>query len=216
MHTLIRLSSVLLVTVGVAACTPLAGNPTTGTGAVTSSSAAPLLDEKQTAAVVLDALMAKDMVALGKVTRPGKGIRWTASTHVRLTDDDAGGPADRLIYKDQLVAAYEDDQPLVWGIEDGSGAPITLSFKQYLAKYVTDHDYRQAPDVRWNHVMDRGSSIDNAATVFPDSQIVEYHFPGFNDQYGGMDWVSLRLVLQQHPASKQWFVVAVIHDHWTP
>jgi len=27
--------------------------------------------------------------------------------------------------------------------------------------------------------------------------VVEYHFPGIDPQYGGLDWRSLRLVFQQ-------------------
>lgn len=184
--------------------------------AAASSSSAPVLDEKQTAAAALDALMRKDIAAFAAFMHPTNGVRFTASTHVRTAADAYGTPADQRLFADTVAAAYTSQQSRVWGIEDGSGNPIDLTAEQYFDKYVWDHDYRAAPDVRWNHVQDRGSTIDNAAAVYPGAQIVEYHFPGFEPQYGGMDWSSLRLVLQQDAATKRWHVAGVIHDHWTP
>jgi len=42
---------------------------------------------------------------------------------------------------------------------------------------------------------------------------VEYHFPGIDPQYGGLDWRSLRLVFQQ--SGGEWYLVGIIHDQWT-
>jgi hypothetical protein len=42
---------------------------------------------------------------------------------------------------------------------------------------------------------------------------VEYHFSGFVEDYGGMDWVSLRLVFIEEEGS--WFLVGIVHDQWT-
>jgi hypothetical protein len=42
---------------------------------------------------------------------------------------------------------------------------------------------------------------------------VEYYFPGFEAQYEGMDWKSLRLVFEQHQGS--WKLVGIIHNEWT-
>jgi hypothetical protein len=44
--------------------------------------------------------------------------------------------------------------------------------------------------------------------------IVEYYFPGFDPQYGGMDWRSLKLVFSQ--ADGSWNLAGIIHDEWTP
>lgn len=184
-------------------------------GSSSSSSTGTVIDEKQTATLVLDALMTKDMNALIPLVDPKKGVRFTPETHVRLTAQDAGGPADRVVYADQLLSESGSTKKETWGVADGSGEPIELTFEQYLSKYVADHDYRNAKDVRWNHVMDRGSSVDNAMQAYPDAQIVEYHFPGFDAQYGGLDWTSLRLVLQKN-ADGHWYLIGVIHDHWTP
>jgi hypothetical protein len=60
----------------------------------------------------------------------------------------------------------------------------------------------------------KGNSVDNAAQVYPDARIVEYHVPGRNPDYGGMDWRSLRLVFEEGEGGR-WLLVAVIHDEWT-
>lgn len=209
-----RLSPTLLValscTAFAVACVPKTGDSTSS-----SSSSVAVLDEKQTAAAVLDALMEEDMDALAGHMDQKKGTRFTASTYVRTQTDAYGTPADRILYADTIADMFTSAESKVWGIEDGSGEPIDLTVAQYFDKYVKDQDYRKAPETRWNHAQDRGNTIDNAATVYPGAQIVEYHFPGFDPQYGGMDWVSLRLVLQQDGA-KKWNLVGVIHDHWTP
>lgn len=181
----------------------------------TSSSSGPVVNEKQTASLVLDALMEKDMTALSPLMHAKKGTRFTASTHVRTQADDYT-PADVILFADAIEDDFASDKSRTWGIEDGSGNPIDLTVAQYVDKYVADHDFRTATDVRWNHVQDRGNTIDNAASAYPNAQIVEYHFPGFDPQYGGMDWASLRLVLEQDATTKAWSLVGVIHDHWTP
>ncbi len=42
---------------------------------------------------------------------------------------------------------------------------------------------------------------------------IEYHFSGFEEEYGGMDWVSLRLVFVQEGG--QWYLVGLVNDRWT-
>jgi hypothetical protein len=59
-----------------------------------------------------------------------------------------------------------------------------------------------------------GNSIDNSSEFYPEAKIVEYYFSGFDPQYGGMDWRSLRLVFSE--LNDTWYLVGVIHDEWTP
>ncbi len=58
-----------------------------------------------------------------------------------------------------------------------------------------------------------GNSIDNSQEYYPGAMVVEYHFPGFDPQYGGLDWASLRLVFQEFEG--RWVLVGIIHDEWT-
>jgi hypothetical protein len=43
--------------------------------------------------------------------------------------------------------------------------------------------------------------------------MIEYYFPGFDPQYGGLDWRSIRLVFVQH--GMDWYLTAIIHGEWT-
>jgi hypothetical protein len=42
---------------------------------------------------------------------------------------------------------------------------------------------------------------------------IEYYFSGFDPQYGGMDWRSLRLVFIKD--SNNWYLAAIVHGEWT-
>ena len=44
-------------------------------------------------------------------------------------------------------------------------------------------------------------------------KFVEYHDPGEDPQYEGMDWRSLRLVMV--PDGEDWRLVGVVHAEWT-
>ncbi|HYF94322.1 MAG TPA: hypothetical protein VD969_19050 [Symbiobacteriaceae bacterium] len=54
---------------------------------------------------------------------------------------------------------------------------------------------------------------DNWRAAYPDGFMVEFHFPGFEAKYGGMDWRSLRLVYER--LGNAWFLVGIIHGQWT-
>ncbi len=89
-----------------------------------------------------------------------------------------------------------------------------MSFLDYYSKFIYDEDFANAPQVAMNHRLSTGNSIDNSTEFYPGSMIVEYYFPGFDPQYGGMDWRSLRLVFSEYNST--WYLVGIIHDEWTP
>jgi hypothetical protein len=64
-----------------------------------------------------------------------------------------------------------------------------MTFNDYFARFVYDQDYAAADEV------------------------IEFHFTGFDPQFEGMDWKSLRIVLVKK--EDQWFVAGIIHDEWT-
>jgi hypothetical protein len=78
---------------------------------------------------------------------------------------------------------------------------------------VYDVDLAQPEEVGFGEVIGKGNTINNIAEVWPDAVTVEYHFSGFDPQYGGMDWRSLRLVFE--PEEGAWRLVGIVHDEWT-
>ena len=155
---------------------------------------------------VVQALQSQDMALVSAYVHPVQGVRFSPYAYVKDTDlvfspaQAADLPADSSIYS--------------WGNYAGTGEPIILGFPDYYAKFIYDVDYANAPQVSLNHRLSGGNSIDNAAEFYPGSMIVEYYFPGFDPQYGGMDWRSLKLVFSQ--ADGSWDLVGIIHDEWTP
>jgi hypothetical protein len=91
---------------------------------------------------------------------------------------------------------------------------IDLTFADYFADFVYDVDFASAPQIAVNQRLGPGNTIDNSAEVYPGDMIVEYHFPGFDPQYDGMDWRSLRLVFKY--CQGNYDLVGIIHDEWTP
>ena len=53
----------------------------------------------------------------------------------------------------------------------------------------------------------------NHDEVYPLAATIEYHFSGFDARFEGMDWRSVRLVLEQENGT--WYLVGLIHDEWT-
>ena len=88
---------------------------------------------------VLAALKESDYEALAALVHPEKGVTLTPYSTVEPS-------CDRNLLPAQLVLLPEDDIPYVWGIEDGTGAPIELTGREYFERYVFNADYTAAPE----------------------------------------------------------------------
>ena len=158
------------------------------------------------AAQVILLLKNQDMAGLAEVVHRNIGVRFSPYAYVQ--------PDDRIFLKDQVAALMSDQTVYHWGMYAGSGAPIDLTFADYFADFVYDVDFASAPQIAVNQRLGMGNSIDNSHEVYPGNMIVEYYIPGFDPQYGGMDWRSLRLVFKYCQGSYD--LVGIIHDEWTP
>jgi len=101
----------------------------------------------------------------------------------------------------------------VWGAYDGTGDPINLTFEGYYNKFIYDVDFANAKIIGNNTVVGHGNSLINISEVYPGAVFIEYHFPGFDPQYNGMDWRSLRLIFEEKDGA--WYIVGIVHDQWT-
>ena len=68
-------------------------------------------------------------------------------------------------------------------------------------------------EVGFDQTVGQGNTINNIIEVYPEAVVVEYHFEGFDPQYAGMDWRSLRLVFEESGGT--WYLVGIVHDEWT-
>jgi hypothetical protein len=155
---------------------------------------------------VIQILKNQDMFSLSSFVHPGDGVRFSPYAYVQDTD--------QVFSAGKVARIMADSSVYKWGHYAGSGEPIQMSFPEYYSKFIYDVDFANAPQVSLNHRLSTGNSTDNSAEFYPGAMIVEYYFPGFDPQYGGMDWRSLRLVFSQ--VDSTWYLVGIIHDEWTP
>jgi hypothetical protein len=164
------------------------------------------------AAQAILALRDQDIPELAGLVHPVKGITFSPYAYVRPLQG-ALGEADLVFSRDQLLGLWTDPTVYRWGRYDGSGEPIDLTFEQYYQRFVYDVDFAQPDVVGFNDMVGQGNTPNNIADVYPLAQTVEYHFEGFDPQYAGMDWRSLRLVLEEYEGD--WYLVGIVHDQWT-
>lgn len=112
-----------------------------------------------------------------------------------------------------FMEAINKNWVLTWGNLDGTGAPIKLTVKNYLNKFVYNADYLDAEAVGFDEVIKKGNSLLNLETLYPKHHFIDYHFSGFEQKNQGMDWTSLKLVFEKQQG--EYFLVAVVHDQWT-
>jgi hypothetical protein len=155
---------------------------------------------------VLLALKNRDMQKLSSFVHPTRGVRFSPYASVDLKKD--------LVFSTQKISnLLHDKQSYHWGAFDGSGEPIQLSFEEYYKKFIYDADFINAVTIANNYRAGNGNSIDNIKQAYPNAVFIEYHFPGFDKQYSGIDWKSLRLVFEKK--NDIWYLIGIVHDQWT-
>ena len=160
----------------------------------------------ETALAAVELIKTSDYDQLAQMVHPVDGVYFTPYSNVDLT-------ANMHFTSEQLANFATDETAYIWGYTDGEGAPIKLTPKQYFEKYVFDEDFTTAPVIGRNLIIKSGNSIENVQETFPDCQFVEFHFPGFEEQYAGMDWSTLRIVFREYEGTFK--IVAIIHAQWT-
>jgi hypothetical protein len=157
-------------------------------------------------AEVIKALKDRDMEKLSKLAHPEKGVRFSPYGYVDAEKN--------LVFAASDVSGLLSDSTIyTWGSYDGTGDPIELTFEDYYKRFIYDVDFANAQHIGYNEILGKGNTLENSAEVYKDSIIVEYHFSGFDPQYEGMDWRSLRIVFEK--AENTWYLVGIIHDEWT-
>lgn len=154
---------------------------------------------------VISMLKEKDFASLANMAHPKLGVRFSPYENVKA--DEVSGDVT-INSKDLGLISFEKGE-FVWGAYDGSGEEIKLSLDDYYQEFIYDHDYANAPEISYNESVGKGNLIDNVDEVYPNAITVEYHFPGFDEKLGGMDWASLVLVFQD------WHLVGIVHKGWT-
>jgi hypothetical protein len=157
------------------------------------------------AAEIIMALKDEDLATLASLVHPDQGVRFSPYTYLR--DEDLVFSAEQI---EEILA---DQTVYTWGSFDGTGEPIQLTFRGYYDRFVYDVDFARPHVVGFSETIGMGNTINNIAEVYPQAITIEYHFEGFDPQFVGLDWRSLRLVLEE--TEGEWYLVSVVHDEWT-
>ena len=156
---------------------------------------------------VLRVLQNRDFAALATYMHPQLGVRFSPYGYINPDSD--------LVFTREEVANFALDETVyTWGTEAGSGLNIDKNVEDYWERFVTS----QQPDPEWVVLDDpsqkASNTIDNFAEVYPEAVSLEYYQPG-SEQYGFLDWRSLRLGFQRSSDGAM-YLIAIIHDEWTP
>lgn len=162
---------------------------------------------EERAGQAITAIKNRDLTALSAIVDPQVGVRFSPYGYIQT---EAG--KDRIFTAAQLKDAMGDQTVRLWGMFDGSGEPINLTFAKYWDRFVYDKDFVATPQVGFNKIIKQSNTIINISEAYPNASFVEYHVPG-TDKYAGMDWASLRLVFRQ--VDGVWYLIGIIHDQWT-
>jgi hypothetical protein len=164
-----------------------------------------VVDLETAAAQVINALAEKDMARLADFVHPEVGVRFSPYGFVR--------EEHQVFMPGELASLVGSDQVYTWGAYDGTGDPIDLTFDAYYEEFVYSSDFANPEQMAVNERLGQGNTINNIGEFYPGSSFVEYHFSGFDEEYEGMDWESLRLVFVQEDGT--WWLVGIVHDEWT-
>lgn len=164
---------------------------------------------EQAGQLALAALKESDMEKLAGLAHPDKGIRFSPYAYVDKERD--------LVFRpEQIRKLLQDRTVYEWGVFDGSGEPIKLTFGDYYRRFIFDLDFTKPQSSAVNQTLGTGNTKSNLTEVYDPARhaYIDYHFDGIDPKYGGMDWRSLRLVFEKSQDGS-WVLVGIIHDQWT-
>lgn len=159
-----------------------------------------------TAFEVVELLKTMDMAGVSDYVHPSLGVRFTPYDYV-------DSQADLVFTAAQVAGLAQDNTVYLWGSFDGSGNPINQIYSDYHQSFVYDEDFLNPHIIGINTKIGMGNSLNNVDTAYPNGEFIEFHFTGFDPQYSGMDWRSLKLVFED--VSGSWYLVGIIHGQWT-
>jgi hypothetical protein len=157
---------------------------------------------------IISVLASSDWKTLSMFVHPGSGLRFSPYAYVDMTND--------LVFsRTQLENINSDTQVYYWGIYDGTGDPIELTFIDYYNRFIYNKNYKEGQRGTVNQILHKGNTIINILDVYADRSVsfIEYYVPGTDERYAGMDWGSIRLVFEDY--KNRWYLIGIVHDEWT-
>lgn len=158
--------------------------------------------------LVLTAIKDKDVEKIAGYIHPTEGVRFSpyiavdTATDVKMTAQQ---------FRDQWNK--NANKKINWGPYSAGEEDIKMTISQYFKKFVYDLDFLGVKKPIVNEVETRGTMINRVPDVYPGLDFVEYHIPGVDPQFDGMDWRSLILVYKTYEGKR--YLVGIVHSEWT-
>lgn len=149
---------------------------------------------------VLLALKNRDMRRLSDFVHPTRGVRFSTYAWV--------GREDKWLSRRQVRNLAVRDPRSVWFTADEAGTRMRMTAREYLSRYVYEHDYLNASRVSYNTQHKRSNTIPNVLDFYPRAIVVEYYEPDRDPNERG--WDTLWLVFEK--LGSLWYLVGVVKD----
>ena len=157
---------------------------------------------------ILNNLKNKHYAAFANHIHPVDGIRFSPYGHIDTIRHIKFSRASFITQSNK-----SDLEMIIWGEFDGTGDPIKMTLNNYMRRFVYDVDFVKPEKLVVNEFIGTGNSLNNLLSVYKNCNFTESHFSGFEKDYQGMDWKSLRLVFKER--NRRFFLVGIVHDEWT-
>ena len=153
---------------------------------------------------ILETLKNRDIAAFAQFIHPEKGVLFSMYGYIDPETNKHFSRADFKRYSNT-------NTKFTWGAKDGTGQALVLSIQDYLTTWVFKKDF-SAAEYYYNVFKGSGNSLNNLKSIYPDAIFTENYIAG-TEEYGGMDWNSLRFVFEKFEGN--YYLVAVVNDQWT-
>lgn len=152
---------------------------------------------------IIQTLKSKNYSQFSEYIHPEKGVRFSMYAYLN--------PENKTFSKADFEKYINTNVKFTWGSKDGTGEPLILPIKDYLAKWVFKRDFTSSI-YTFNKFQGHGNSLNNLREIYPKQNFTENYIPG-TEKYSDMDWNSLRFVFEEHQGN--YYLIAVVNDEWT-
>ena len=156
---------------------------------------------------ILVVIKARDFKKLSSFVHPVLGVRFSPYAYVNTADST-------VLSARQLANPATLSEIVNWAAFAADDTSRIMSIRRYFDRFVYDKDFLHAENKSVNRFSSGGTDLNNIREAFPGADVVEFHFPGFDPLYEGMDFRTLRLVLKTEDTKT--YLTGIVHAEWTP
>src|SRR6266508_2004665 len=84
----------------------------------------------------------RDGTALAALAHPSRGVRFSPDAYLRATNI--------MLSAAELTTAFADPTKRTWGITDGRGDPIIMTFADFTSRYIYERDFAASSQTAFN------------------------------------------------------------------